>query len=66
MSVKARGREIILALASISLGLLALALSTTFTCSEVSCGPTLDPFALFFAVVAFIVAGLLLFGRRRR
>ncbi len=59
-------RHVVLGLAVILLGLVVLAVTTTSSCSEVSCGPDVEPFAVIFALATVLVGGRLLFGGRRR
>lgn len=54
------------ALLLVLLGLVVLAATTTFSCSEASCGPNYAPSILLFVIATFVVGGFLLFRRRRR
>ncbi len=64
--MKKKERHVVLGLAVILLGLVALAATTTFSCSEASCGPNYAPSTLLFVIVTFVVGGFLLFRGRHR
>ena len=61
---KKKELHVVPGLAVILLGLVVLAATTTFSCSEVSCGPNYAPSTLLFVIATFIVGGLLLASRR--
>lgn len=56
-------RRIVPGLAVILLGLIVLATTTTFSCSEAYCGPNYAPTTLLFTIVTFIIGGFLLFRK---
>lgn len=59
-------RHVLPGLAVILLGLVVLAATTTFSCSEASCGPNYAPSTLLFVIATFAVGGFLLFRGRHR
>lgn len=64
--MKKRERRVGAGLAVILLGFVVLAATTTFNCSEASCGPSFTPSIILIVVATFVVGAVLLFGRRRR
>ncbi len=66
VDLKRTGRRVVPGLVVILLGLVVVGATTTFSCSEASCGPTTAPLAVLFAFAAVVVGGALLFRRRRR
>lgn len=59
-------RHVVPGLAVIVLGLVILAATTTFSCSEAACGLDYAPSTLLFVIATFVVGGFLLFRRRHR
>lgn len=64
--MKQTARRVVSGPAVVALGLVVLAATRAFSCSEVSCGPEFEPLAVIFALATFLVGGHLLFSRRRR